>query len=47
MMEIGEPPQEIEMMLAPGDDVVEIITGGDGRAGLASGQDRGGFTRAV
>ena len=33
MMEIGEPPQEIEMMLAPGDDVVEIITGGDGRAG--------------
>jgi hypothetical protein len=33
MMEIGKPPQEIEMMLAPSDDVVEIIAGGDGRAG--------------
>ena len=33
MMERREPPQKIEMMLAPGDDVVEIVAGGDGGAG--------------
>jgi hypothetical protein len=33
MVEIGEPPQEVEMMLAPLDDVVEIVAGGDRRAG--------------
>src|SRR5208283_3232879 len=28
-----EAPQKIQMMLAPQDDVVEIVAGGDGRAG--------------
>lgn len=27
MVELGEPPQEIEMMLAPFDDVLEIVAG--------------------
>src|ERR1019366_5313392 len=32
-MELRETPQKIEMMLAPGDDVVEVVAGGDGGAG--------------
>jgi hypothetical protein len=33
VVECREPPQGVEMMLAPGDDVVEIVAGRDGRAG--------------
>jgi hypothetical protein len=32
VMELGDPPQEGEMVFAPGDDVVEIIARSDGRA---------------
>jgi hypothetical protein len=31
VVELGEPPQEVEMLLTPFDDVVEIIAGGDRR----------------
>ncbi len=33
VMERREPSQKIEMMFAPGDDVVEIVAGGDRGAG--------------
>src|SRR5215467_2216623 len=33
MVELGELPQEIEMMPAPLDDVLEIVAGGDRGAG--------------
>ena len=32
-MELGELPQEIEMMLAPFDDILEIVAGSDRGAG--------------
>lgn len=32
MMEFRKAPQKVEMVLAPGGDVVEVITGGDGGA---------------
>jgi hypothetical protein len=32
-MEFREPPQEVEVMLAPSNDVVEIVAGCDGRTG--------------
>src|ERR1700694_6178149 len=32
-MELREAAQEIEIVLAPGDDVVEVVAGGDGGAG--------------
>ena len=32
-MEFRELPQEVQVMLTPGDDIVEIVAGGDGRAG--------------
>jgi hypothetical protein len=32
-MEIRELPQKMQVMLAPGDDIVEIVTGGDRGAG--------------
>ena len=32
-MELGETAQEIEMVLTPGDNVVEIVARGDGGAG--------------
>jgi hypothetical protein len=33
VVEIGELPQKVEMMLAPFDDVLEIVAGGDRRTG--------------
>ena len=33
MVEVGEAPQEVEMMLSPIGDVVEIVAGGDSCAG--------------
>src|SRR5208283_5833799 len=32
VMEFRKAPQKAEMVLAPGDDVVEVVTGGDGGA---------------
>ena len=32
MMERREPAQEIKVVLAPGDNVVEVVAGGDRRA---------------
>ena len=33
VMEVAEAPEEIQMVLAPGDDIVEVVTRSDGGAG--------------